>query len=579
MLLELSIRNYALIENLNLVFEGGFTILSGETGAGKSIIVGALSFILGGKAGADVIRSGMDEASVSAVVGVAKDNADVRQWLAERDIPLDLENEGKLFVRRLIKASGRSSIYIQNIPQSLRDLGECMALLFDLHGQHQHESLMRPETHRRYLDRFAGLTDEAAAYNNVFSRLAEKKKLLESSEKSQWERDTRIDMLKYAVDEIAEARIRPGEMRELVLESARLSGYEKLAGFVEQGAGFFCEESASVLNLARKARSLIESAAGIDGALEPLQTRVTALYYEAEDIAGELRSYGRGLSFDPDRLETVETRLAKLQKLKKKYAQDSGGETQAEEAVLAYAESASAEIETLSSLDENRDRMAAEIKALEKEVVARAASLTARRKEKAAGLSDSIMRILAALGMAGARFAVSLEPKGAGKKVYGPWGADEIEFLISANKGEPLKELARIASGGELSRIMLAVKSVLAGPASNGPDTIETLVFDEIDTGIGGEVAVAVAKYLAELSKQKQLFCISHLASIASKADNHLKVEKQNAGERVITTVKPLSGSERQAEIARMLSGGEGEIALKHAGELLGVVPQELPLD
>ena len=566
MLLELSIRNYALIENLNLNFDRGFTILTGETGAGKSIIVGALTFLLGGTAGVDVIRSGMDEASVSAVIGVAKDNADVRSWLAERDIAL--EEGGKLFARRLIKASGRSSVYIQNIPQSLRDLGDCMALLFDLHGQHQHESLMRPETHRRYLDRFAGLVDEAASYNRVFSQLAEKKKLLESSEKSQWERDTRIDMLKYAVNEIGEARIRPGEMRELTLESARLSGYEKLAGFVEQGAGFFCEDSASALNLARKARTLIDSAAGIDGALGPLQKRIADLYYEAEDIAGELRSYGRGLSFDPDRLEAVENRLAKLQKLKKKYAH--GGEAQAEEEMLSYAAAADAEIETLSSLDANRDKLAAEIKALEKEVVSRASSLTAKRKEKAAALSNSIMQILATLGMAGARFAVSLEPKGDGKKVYGPWGADEIEFLISANRGEPLKELARIASGGELSRIMLAIKSVLAGPASNGPDTIETLVFDEIDTGIGGEVAVSVARYLAALSKAKQLFCISHLASIASKADNHLKVEKQNRGERVITTVKPLSGNERKAEIARMLSGGEGESALKHAGELLG---------
>jgi DNA repair protein RecN (Recombination protein N) len=575
MLLELSIRNYALIENLSLSFDKGFTILSGETGAGKSIIVGALSFILGGKAGADVIRSGTDEASVSAVIGVARDNGDVRAWLADRDIVLEPENEpengpetgGKLFVRRLVKVSGRSSIYIQNVPQSLRDLSECMALLFDLHGQHQHESLMRSETHRRYLDRFAGLEGEAAAYREVFVQLAEKKKLLESSEKSQWERDTRIDMLKYAVDEIADARIRPGEMRELTAESARLSGYEKLAGFMEQGAGVFCEESASVLNLARKARSLIDAAAGIDGGLGPLQQRVSGLYYEAEDIAGEIRSYSHGLSFDPDRLETVEGRLAKLQKLKKKYAQN---EAQAEEAILAYAAAAEGEIATLSSLDENRDRLAAGIKALEKDVVARAASLTVRRKEKAATLSGTVMAILGALGMAGARFAVSLEPKGEGKKVYGPWGADEIEFLISANKGEPLKELARIASGGELSRIMLAIKAVLAGPASNGPDTIETLVFDEIDTGIGGEVAVAVARYLAQLSKTKQLFCITHLASIASRADNHLKVEKQTSGERVITTVRPLAGDERKAEIARMLSGGEGEIALKHAGELLG---------
>jgi DNA repair protein RecN (Recombination protein N) len=568
MLLELSIRNYALIETLTLSFDRGFTILTGETGAGKSIIVGALSFILGGKTGADIIRAGAEEASVSAVMSVAETNTDARTWLAERDISLE---DGKLFARRLVKTNGRSSIYIQNIPQSLRDLGDCMAMLFDLHGQHQHESLMRPETHRRYLDRFAGLEQEALEYNAVFSRLAEKKKLLSSSEQSQMEREARVDMLKYAVEEIREARVMPGETRDLAAESARLSGYEKLAGFMEQGAGFFCEDAASVLNLARKTRSVIDLAAGVDGALGPLQKRIADLYYEAEDIADELRSYGHGLAFDPERLETVENRLAKLQKLKKKYAADGDiAGTQVEEKILAYAAEAEAEIEALSSLDENRDNLTAAIKALEKEVVTRAATLTARRKEKAAALSSSIMEILSALGMSGARFAVSLEPRGEGNRVYGPWGADEIEFLISANKGEPLKELARIASGGELSRIMLAIKSVLAGPASNGPDTIETLVFDEIDTGIGGEVAVSVARYLAELSKKKQLFCISHLASIASKADNHLKVEKKSAGDRVITTARQLAGDERKSEIARMLSGGEGESALKHAEELLG---------
>jgi DNA repair protein RecN (Recombination protein N) len=568
MLLELSIRNYALIESLTLSFERGFTILTGETGAGKSIIVGALSFILGGKAGADIIRTGVDEASVSAVVAVAEENADVRSWLAERDIALE---DGKLFVRRIVRSGGRSSVYIQSIPQSLHDLSECMARLFDLHGQHQHESLMRPQTHRQYLDRFAGLEEEVRSYNEVFSRLAEKKKLLETSEKSQSDRDARVDMLQYAADEIADAHIKPGEIRTLAAESARLSGYEKLAGLVEQAAGVFCEDATSVLNLARKARSIIDGAAGIDGALSSLQKRISGVYYEAEDIAGELRSYGHGLSFDPDRLDAVENRLALLQKLKKKYAGEETDGKEAEENILAYAARAAEEIETLSSFAENREALSVAIKALEKDVVTRAASLSAKRKSASTLLSDSIMAILAPLGMAGARFAVSLEPKGGGKKIYGPWGADEIEFLISANKGEPLKELARIASGGELSRIMLAIKAVLAGAASKGPDTIETLVFDEIDTGIGGEVAVSVARYLAQLSKNKQLFCITHLASIASKADNHIKVEKQSAGDRVATTVKPLTGIERKNEIARMLSGGGGETALKHAGELLGL--------
>jgi DNA repair protein RecN (Recombination protein N) len=307
------------------------------------------------------------------------------------------------------------------------------------------------------------------------------------------------------------------------------------------------------------------------------------LYYEAEDLAGEIRSYRDDLRYDPERLEAVEERLALLYRLKKKYAPAGLGGGDAEEAILAYRTGAEAEIEALAGAEENRDRLKAEIGLLEKDLAARAQNLSAQRNAAARDLEKRISGIIASLGMPNARFSVAVQAKrretedpasreAAGALLCGPWGADNVEFLISANKGEPLKELARIASGGELSRVLLAIKTVLAGA-----DTLETLIFDEIDAGIGGEVALAVGDYLDKIGGMKQIFCVTHLASIAVRADNHLKVEKHNlpgdrGGEegRTVTGVSPLETGERREEIARMLAGDAvGAAALAHADDLL----------
>jgi DNA repair protein RecN (Recombination protein N) len=564
MLEELTVRNYALIESLSLSFERGLNILTGETGAGKSIIVGSLSFLLGAKADAEVIRTGSEEAGVSAVVSLGEENREVREWLAGRDIAPE---DGRLIIRRNIKLSGRSSIYIQNVPVTRNDLAECMALLFDLHGQHTHESLLRKETHRKYLDRFGGIEEEVLRFNRIFLELADRKKTLEASFRSERDREARLEILQYAVEEINGAAPKTGESRDLEAESARLSSFEKLAGLIQGASAALFEGEASVLSLARRARSALENARAIDGELAPLMQRIEDLYYEAEDLSHEFRSYREGLKYDPRRLEEVEERLTLLYRLKKKYGPD-------EEAILAYRTQAEAEIEALSNAEENREKLAAEIAAMERDIASRAAAISAKRGAAALKLGEQISAILAKLGMPGARFAVSVAPKepavsgpgseGKGSLVCGPWGADEVEFLISANAGEPLKDLARIASGGELSRIMLAIKSVLAGA-----DTLETLVFDEIDTGIGGEVALAVGDYLAKMGDLKQIFCVTHLASIAVRADNHLKVEKKTSAGRTMTTVEVLRTGGRREEIARMLAGGSGAAALAHADELL----------
>ncbi|MDR1108311.1 MAG: DNA repair protein RecN [Spirochaetaceae bacterium] len=571
MLEELSVRNYALIENLTLSFEDGLNILTGETGAGKSIIVGSLSFLLGAKADAEVIRTGSDEAAVSAVISVDDKNQDLRAWLKEREIETE---DGKLIVRRNIKSSGRGSIYMQNVPLTRTDLAECMACLFDLHGQHAHESLLRKETHRRYLDRFAGLEEEAGEFNRIFLELTDRKKSMETSLANERDREARLEILRYAVDEINRLAPQSGESRELEAEAARLSDFEKLAGQVNGAAASLFDAEPSVLSLARRARSALEEAAAIDGALAAQYKRLEDLYYEAEDLSEELRSYRDELRYDPERLEEVEERLALLYRLKKKYGSSaSTGAPADEEALLRYREEAEKEIETLSRFEENREKLKAEISARERDVALRAASLSGKRKAGALKLGEKITGILGSLGMPQARFSVAIIPKGQGSLTCGPWGAEDVEFLFSANAGEPLKELSRIASGGELSRVMLAIKTVLADA-----DTIETLVFDEIDTGIGGEVALSVGEYLVKIGKLKQIFCITHLASIAVRADNHLRVEKKSEAGRTVTTVSVLNARERREEIARMLAGDAvAHAALAHADELLTKYGRSVP--
>ncbi|MDR1836201.1 MAG: DNA repair protein RecN [Treponema sp.] len=569
MLEELSIRNYALIDSITLSFRSGFNVLTGETGAGKSIIVGSLSFLMGGKAEADVIRSGCDEAGVSAVISMKKENGDVTDWLKIRDIECE---EDTVIVRRSIKTSSRGSIYIQNVPVTRQDLTEFMGLLFDLHGQHNHESLLRKESHRRYLDAFAGIESEVREFSKTFIELTEKRKTLEASLKSDREREERLELLSYAVDEIFKSQVRLGEIRELENEVQKLSDFEKLAGFIHTAAGSFSDGEQSVLGLARRTKNALDGAFAVDSSLGEIHRRVEDLYYEVEDIAGDLREYKENLTFDPQRLEDVSERLALLYKLRKKYVKNADVKTgNEEEAILVYKAHAQTEIEALSDAEENRDILKTQIASMEKDVVTKAQALRQKRITAAENLSRLITSTLKHLGMPNAHFQADIVPKQQnGQTYFGPWGAEDVEFLISANKGEPLKDLARIASGGELSRVMLAIKTALLSEEGQKETVgVETLVFDEIDTGIGGEVALKVGEYLAQIGKKLQIFCVTHLASIAVRADNHFKVEKRTEGGRTYTGIGPLSVDGRKKEIARMLAGDSGDAALAHADELI----------
>jgi DNA repair protein RecN (Recombination protein N) len=445
-----------------------------------------------------------------------------------------------------------------------------MGLLFDLHGQHDHESLLRRENHRRYLDRFAGIEDEVKAFSGTFVELTEKRKTLEASLKSDREREERLELLNYAVDEITKANIHLGEIRELENEAQKLSDFEKLAAYIHTVAGSIFDGDQSVLSLARRAKNALDSASSVDSSLGEINRRFENLYYEAEDIAGEFRSYRDNLTFDPQRLEEVNERLAFLNKLKKKYAKNAQTQGGEEEAILSYKVQAEAEMEALCGAGENREKLKTQITVIEKDIVAKAQVLLRKRTDAAVALGKLITDILRNLGMQNANFGVNIVPrKQDGQVLFGPWGTENVEFLISANKGEPLKDLAKIASGGELSRVMLAIKTALLSETHEEAQGVETLVFDEIDTGIGGEVALKVGEYLAQIGRILQIFCVTHLASIAVRADNHFKVEKRTEGGKTYTGIGPLSADGRRKEIARMLAWDAGKAALAHADDLI----------
>jgi DNA repair protein RecN (Recombination protein N) len=555
MIEDLSVRDFALIDSVSLEFGPGLNILSGETGAGKSILIGALTFLLGGKGGTDSIRTGAEEARVSGTILLERGACAARAWLAERGIEPDGD---RVLIRRSIRSNGKSAAWIQDSPVTKAELADFTAELVDIHGQHDHQSLLKVGEHRRFLDAYAGIVEEVAAFTELYAALAEKRRSREEMNASERERAEKAELLSFAVTEITEARLKSDEEDELAAEEQRLSQFERLNAQIEQVSEALGHEG--IVPALKRARAALETAVGIDPTLSATLARVEAAYYELEDLSAVLRRYRDGLSFDPARLEAVEERLSAIYKLKKKY-----GPTVAD--VLAHAEESARQLERLAGLEEGRATIDAEIAELERRVFRAGSAISEKRKQASAGLEKSVEGILRTLGMANARFACSLAVREGSEttQVSGPYGFDVVEFLISPNAGESAKPLARIASGGELSRVMLALKTVLAKADETG-----TLIFDEIDTGIGGEVALSVGSHLRELSAGKQVLCITHLASIASCADVQIKIEKTESGGKTSTGARAVSGEERVAEIARMLAGDGGSAAsVQHARELL----------
>ncbi len=555
MLEELSVTNYALIDDIQVSFSKGLNVLSGETGAGKSLLVGALGLIFGKKGNPSYVRQGCDEAYISALVDLSS-NPDAKQWLLAAGINYE---DDQVLIKRNIKNSGRGSQYIQGQGVIRSQLEEFSSLLFDMHGQHEHQSLFSKVNHRKLLDKYGQLNSEVLNLYNKFQDITKLRVDLAELETEESGLDDKLDEIKKSIKEIDDASLMAGEEEELEKELKLLRNMDRISYLLEEAVSFTSGTKGIVTNLKNLSLS-IDSLSGFDELFKPMIKRIKDSYYEMDDINESLNDYKRQIDFSPETLNNKEQRLTEIFKLQKKY-----GATIKD--VLNYSIEAKEEIIGLTGSERNIDLLREKLKLDQEEILDLAKKLSAGRNVFARELEEKVVGQLSQLSLPNVRFVVDVKPRkdSSGKPTCGPWGMDEIEFLMSMNPGEPLKPVKQIASGGEISRIMLALKSVLADV-----DNVGCLIFDEIDSGIGGEVALSIGDHLKQLSKNKQILSITHLASIASCGETHLQVIKSTDGSKTKTEVIKLNDEQRVREIARMLSGECNEASLNHARELLG---------
>ena len=565
MLRELYIRNFAIIEEARIAFGPGFNILTGETGAGKSLLVGALELALGERASADWICAGAEEAQVEAVFEPAPD-AEARRLLEEGGYPV----EDLLIVRRTLARSGKSRIYVNDRPSTVGFLESLGRTLVDIHGQHEHQSLLHIHRHRELVDLFGGLTEQQAEVAELVRKLRKCRRDLDRLDQEQAKNLADRELALQQLEEISRAGLRPGEEEELDQERRKLGHAERLREICLECEALLLAERDSVIDRLGRLRKRLREAAQFDPSLEgPAGLMDAALPY-LEEAAQSVRQYASNLEGDPDRLEQIEERLAFLSRLKRKYRASI-------EEILAHGETLRLRVGRIERYDEERSALEREIHTLERALLKAARDLSAARMKAASSLEGEMKKELKAIGMKEVEFRVEFRALGeeetpgesgpvllAGQRLSA-CGLDQVEFLVRTNPGQPFKPLQRIASGGELSRIMLALRNAL-----HRADRLPTLVFDEVDAGIGGAEAEAVGARLQALSRHFQVLCITHLPQIAVFAGTHFKVSKEVSGRKTAFRVERLEPKAREEEIARMLGGAEiTPKAYAHAREML----------
>ena len=550
MLIELRIRDYAVIHDLTLELGPGLSALSGETGAGKSIIVGALSLLLGERASSDTVRTGAERAMVEAVFDVASHPKIGAQL---NDLGIETE-DGLLILRREVAAVGRNRAWINESPTTARTVGELGRTLVDLHGQHEHQTLLRKDTQRGILDAFGEAEKDASAVEEAFEELSKLEARLKELQEHRRELASRVDFLRFQMSELEEANVQPGEEEALADEGRRLENSEELLG---EATRIHTELYSTEGAITEKVAALAQTLARLkewDPALEAPHVELQEAYHALAEVGRDLSNYAGGLRHDPGRLEEVRSRLDVIHSLKRKYGPTS-------EDVVASRDRVRAELDEVEDGRWDEDTLVADVDRTRSTLIEAAASLSEKRREAAARLEEEVEALLPDLGLPAGTFKVQMETFPDVKSR----GAEDVEFLVSVNKGFPPTALARVASGGELSRVMLNLKAILAQV-----DQVPTLVFDEIDAGIGGQVASLVAAKLKDVARYHQVFVVTHLPQLASQARSHLLVEKNEGEGLAETAVKGLTGDARVREIARMLGGDpESETSQNHARELL----------
>jgi DNA repair protein RecN (Recombination protein N) len=555
MLKELSIHQFAIVENINLTFDQGFHVLTGETGAGKSILVDALGLVIGGRASSEFVRHGSPKAIIEASFDFPPDHPAIT-LLKEWDIEVE---EEYLIIRREIAASGKSTCRVNGRMITLAMLKQLGNYLIHIHGQHEHTGLLQVEEHLAWLDQFGGsdITQSRNEYQNIYRQYQEITKQIAQLDLDQQEMERRVDMLQFQVSEIRDARLVEGEEEALQEEEKRLAGGEKLVSRVSRAYQILSTEGGGITQL-RRAVSYLQEVESLDTTIRDTLENMEAATFQLEEAARELDIYQDSLDFSAERLYEVQDRIHTIRQLQRKY-----GETTTD--ILNYLEHAEEELERLLNVEENKEHLHERQVQLKKELLQKAAELTKLRKQAASQLEVQVEAQLSDLMMGSSVFHVSFFPDPLQKAVFSQTGMDQVEFQLSPGPGEPLRSLAKIASGGELSRIMLALKCIFSGR-----DKVETLIFDEVDTGVSGRAAQAIAEKIALLAFDHQILCVTHLPQVACMADVHLYVSKQIHDQKTSSAVVKLDKTERIMELSRMLGGAEVTARTKqHAAEML----------
>lgn len=543
MLISLYIENYALIDKLTIEFAEGFNVLTGETGAGKSIIVGALGMILGERSSIDLIKSGAQRAVLEAVF-------DIRG----RKIK-DYENDEVLIITRELQLNGRNICKINGRIITQAALKDTSKYLLDIHGQHQHQVLIDQENHLGILDLFVDFEPRRRTretYEDYTQAKKEYELLLHSKELKQEEKD----YLKYQLEELTAARIIKGEYKELEDEKSRLDNYTEIAEAMKT-----IDQSAyNVLDNLQRNRAVLQKVSAKENALQDLTAQAESLEIGFEEFKNNIKEYEAGLEYNPNRLEEINERLDLYNNLKRKHLKKAAEDVEIGELLLAKQKEITEILNSIEFSEEKLKELTRKFQEKEKIYLTEAGELSKSRKKVAQDLEKKIVNSLKELKMNSVDFKVFFKQR----SEYSVSGIDEIEFLISPNPGEPLKPMAKIASGGEISRIMLAIKDILLDK-----DMVAAMIFDEIDTGIGGDTANAIAAKIATIAGKHQVICVTHLAQIASVADSHYLVKKEVKSGKTLVNVEKLAKADRELEIARMLSGKITDTTKAHAKELL----------
>jgi len=550
MLNHIRIRNFAIIDHLDLDFKDKLTTLTGETGAGKSILLGALGLLLGDRADSDSVRAGSSKAEISAEFDISK-LPEVNTWLQSKELDAD----GDCLLRRRLSSDGRSRAFINGSPAPLQDMRQLGEMLVDIHGQHEHQSLMKANMQRQLLDDYAQHGKLLNDVKSVFTDWNAKKEKLIELQTACKDKNDRLDLLKYQVTELEDLSLLPGETEKLQHEHQTLANADQLSDNTESTLNslYDADDGSIHLQLSKQARK-IEEMLSTDNTLSPAFEMLSEAMVQIEETASLLRDYRDNLNSDPERFDEVETRLGIIHDLSRKHHIEA-------DQLIDLTESLSLELNELDNADENLSKLESEVNNLDKKYKTLAKKLTESRSKTSLKLNKQISSSMQTLGMSGGQFKIQLTTKDKASAS----GLDSVEYTVSTNTGQPFKALAKTASGGELARISLAIQMITAQQGR-----IPTLIFDEVDSGVGGGIAEIVGKHLRVLGENRQVFCITHLPQVASQAHHHMQVYKHSDGKETRTEIIPLEMEQRVDEISRMLGGLEiTQQTIDHAKDML----------